>query len=237
MTLDEWIIDKAARNLDEGQSSQTFSISHISANFETISGYYSQQLDTNQLSQLTDSIQSITVDFSGYGPGDFNDNDGGDGDIGDIFLSISPLSNVIDLSLVNNNEDEFVEFDTDGLNNASFWTNYRLLDTNNGDVGHLSIGDGLMNMMTNIMICDEQSSDSYINGYIHDNNVDLSEITPRLERIGLHGGNDGDWGDVSLEFSYDPDDGSIDIARIHGYGWGEEYQSEDGSGPLPEFRF
>ena len=78
LTLEEWSIENAARNLEEGQSSETFTLSWVSASFDTLSGNYYQSLNNDQVSQLTDSIQSITIDFSGYDPGEFNDGDGGD---------------------------------------------------------------------------------------------------------------------------------------------------------------
>ena len=39
---------------------------------------------------------------------------------------------------------------------------------------------------------------------------------------------------MSLDFNYNSSDGSVDLARIDGWGWGEQYRSEDGAGTLPE---
>lgn len=232
LTFDEWAIESAARNLAEGQSKETYSIEYLSAGFDTLAGNYYHSLNNDDLSQLTDSIQSITIDFSGYDPRDSND--GGDGDIGDISFSMNPASSIIDLSLITNDQQQLVDFEFDGeLNHASFHTNYRLIDSDNTEVGNFNI-NGYANEYDPFGN-EDGSTNIHINGYIHNNDVDLSEITARLSRIGVHGGTDNNWGDISLEFNYEPNDDSIDISRIYGWGWGEEYNSEDGSGPLPEF--
>ena len=45
----------------------------------------------------------------------------------------------------------------------------------------------------------------------------------------------GQHGDVGLEFSYDDATDSVTLERINGYGWGDDYSSDDGSGQLPDF--
>ena len=194
-----------------------------------LAGNYYQSINQDQISQLTGQIQSITLDFSGY---EISDDFGGDGELGDISISVNPFSSVIDLSTITNDNDQFVDFETAGLEHGGFWTNYRLLDSANSDVGHLDIG-GWFDFDNDDEF--ENDSENYINGYIYNQNVDLTDISTRLESIGVHGsaGND-QHGDINLQFSYNPDDGSVGISRIRGYGWGEEYTSEDGSGQLPE---
>ena len=72
---------------------------------------------------------------------------------------------------------------------------------------------------------DDEGVRNHIHGHVY-NEVDLSEITTQLDYISLSGRDlDGNWGDVSLEFNYDSIEGSADLSRINGYGWGEEYRS------------
>ena len=59
-------------------------------------------------------------------------------------------------------------------------------------------------------------SNSYINGYIHNSDVDLSDITVRLDRIGVNGGEIVS-GDIYLEFSHNPEDDSVNLSRIQSW--------------------
>ena len=74
-----------------------------------------------------------------------------------------------------------------------------------------------------------------MSGYIHNEPEDLNKITSSLRRMSLDAHVGGEHGDVNLEFNYDDATDSVILTRINGYGWGEDYYSEDGSGQLPDF--
>ena len=223
LTFEEWSLEEAARRLEDGATTETFALSYVNASFDTLAGHYYESINTDSY-ELANSIQSITLDFSGY-------DIGSDDDLGDISFSIAPLTNLIDLSTITSDNNQIVDFEAAGIDHGGFWTNYRLFDSVNNDVGNLHIHAHTDYDDDN----NSGESSNNINGYIHNSDVDLSDITVRLERIGINGGGDSEWGDISLEFSHNPEDDSVNLSRIWGYGWGEEYTSEDGSGPLPEF--
>ena len=57
--------------------------------------------------------------------------------------SITPLAGIIDLTSITNNEDAFVDIEADGVTHAGYWTNYRLFNADNMNVGDFSIGGGI----------------------------------------------------------------------------------------------
>ena len=225
LDLEEWSLEDAARNLQEGEFTKTFVPDYTHVAFDTISGYHSHSISGDQLAQLTNSIQSITIDFSGYEI----DSDNSDGTTEDIFLSINPLVDIIDLSSISNN-DELVEFQIDEVEYGGFWGNYRLIDSDNIEVGNFRISGHKLNN-------EHTDAGQYINANVWNENVVLDNLTASLEGIGLSGDKSMVSGNVSLRFNHDPDDGSLDLSRIDGRGWGEEFQSDNGSGELPGLEF
>ena len=64
-----------------------------------------------------------------------------------------------------------------------------------------------------------------------------NEATTRLRSISVYASPDGsnESGSIDLQFNHDYENDSYTLSRIGGWGWGEEYSTDNGSGILPSF--
>ena len=221
LTLDPWTISNAYNFLDEGEFIDTYYFEHANVHFNTIAGGHSHgSINQDQASQL-DFLNSITLDFTGYIPTSIEDQD--------INLSIEPLVDAIDIAKIAGDYDyDIVDFNFDGAHHAGYWAEYQLIDANGGHIGNINFG-GHVNAEDDY---DQEHFDGWVNSQI----TDLFNVSAYLRRLNINGEGAGtdSHGYLGLEFNYDQNNDSVSLSRIEGHGWGEQYRSEDGSGPLPD---
>ena len=222
--LHPWTIKDAANALGDGETLVKFSVHHLHVNFETLSGSSNVDLHGDQFEQLTNSIQSITFDFTGYLPDVVRSED--------VSLSANPLVDVIDIAKLSSDSpaDGILDFEFEGMSYADFYAEYDLFDIsqNNNRVGDFRIGA--------YYDSEDEYEDRHANGSIYNNVDDFNNLKAYLNRLSLNGQIEGgDFGDVHLEFDYDSASDSVNLRRTGGYGWGGEFESEDGTGSLPDF--
>ena len=199
--------------LEEGETSITYAPYSVNLGIATLSGSASGLIDKRFNNELSNGdFASITLDFTDYQLPNVEE--------GDIYLSIEPLVGTIDIAKLHE-ESVIGDFDHDGVDYASYWGDYQIVDSSGNELGHIYFG--------------EISRTNYIDGYVYLNNTNFTNAHAYLRQLGIAGGiQNGDHVHLSLEFDYDRSSDSVNLSRIDGYGLGEQYRSEDGSGPLPE---
>ena len=212
-------INNIPSTIINGETSQvTYHLYDINANFATLSGNSSGFLNEYQLEQqLTNSIQSITLDYNGLDLAGFSE---------PLELSIAPTTTQIDLATFSDNF-ELIDLTHSNIDRGSYYADYTLYtSSDNRHIGHFKIkGD-----------FESGSNDNYqtrVSGNIL-NEADLyGDVSSRLTQLGVNADTFNGNGSIYLNFGHDPQNDSINLSNIEGWGWGDEYSSTRGSGLLP----
>jgi len=202
----------------DGQTSQiTYYLSDVNAQFETIAGNWHGYLNGIELDQqLTNSIQSITLDFNGLDLAGVSE---------PLELSIAPTTTQIDLATFSD-DFELVDFNHGNIDWGNYYAEYSLYNTiDNRHIGNFNINGDYQS--------DFGDYQTRIHGHVWDENDLYGDVSSRLTRLGISADTVNENGSVYLNFSHDQQNNTIDLSNIEGWGWGEEYRTNGGSGLLP----
>ena len=202
----------------DGQTSQvTYYLNDVNASFETIAGSWHGNLNGFELdTQLTNSIQSITLDFNGLDLAGFSE---------PLEIFIAPTTTQIDLATFSD-DFELVDFTSSDIDWGYYYAEYSLYDS----IDNRHIGNFNINGDYNSDFGDYQTR---VNGHVWDENDLYGDVSSRLTRLGVSADTLIENGSVSLNFSHDQQNNATNLSSIDGWGWGEEYSSTGGSGLLP----
>ena len=214
----EWSFDNFTP--DSTLTSITYDIYNLSTNFETLGGNTHTHLNEDQFSMLEgNSIQSITFDLTDWNRDSYSD------PVNPEFSAALLLSN-LDLAAAHDIE-SVLELDH-SFDYAHFNANYDFYLNNdpNINVGRFYINGSRDN--------DGYTSQN-VNGNLWQEIADFSQVESKLSSLRFYGNPVGnnESGDIALNFGYDSDNDSYNLNSITGWGWGEEYRSDDGTGILP----
>ena len=202
----------------DGQTSQiTYYLSDVNASFETIAGHWNGNLNGIELDQqLTNGIQSITLDFNGLDLAGLSE---------PLEISIAPTTTQIDLATFSD-DFELVDFTYSNIDWGHYYAEYSLYNT----IDNRHIGNFNINGDYNSNFGDYQTR---VNGHAWNENDLYGDVSSRLTRLGVSADTLNENGSVYLNFSHDQENNVINLSSIDGWGWGEEYRTIGGSGLLP----
>tara|TARA_B100000674_G_scaffold493559_1_gene516141 strand:- start:322 stop:3792 length:3471 start_codon:yes stop_codon:yes gene_type:complete len=190
-----------------------YNLENVHVNFDTLAGHSSGSIHFQQPhQQLTNSIQSITLDFNGLDLANL---------IQPLEISIAPNTELIDLANLND-ELEIIDFGISQLDWGYFSAEYSLY-ANDSDQGQ-----GIGNITLN---GDYDYGDGELETRIRGNiwneiNMDNNDISTRLTKLGVRVDTFTEHGGLDIYFDHDPNS-TVSINNIQGWGWGEQYSTNN----------
>ncbi|MDO6353080.1 hypothetical protein Q3Y53_11055 [Synechococcus sp. YX-04-1] len=219
----EWSFDSLSNFEPEtAPTSLTYYIERLSASVNTLGGNSYANIYGSEAAELTNSIQSITLDFTDW---NFNNNNY---EPEDIEFTVAPFLNNLDISAFDYGSD-LVDISHSNFDYANFRADYSLW--NRDAESNNYIGD----ITVSVPIHENVPGTHNVFGSVYQDLADYSQVDSVLSRLSFNGrpaGSDNS-GQVELSFVHDTEDDKYQLSDIYGWGWGDQYNSSYGSGILP----